>query len=278
MHGTIEFWLRFKTYRVALVGLAIVICTIILGLFAPFFAPTDPFMTTDEPLTPPNNFYLMGTDDLGRDVFSRIIYGSRVSLLFAFGAASISLLIGIVLGSIPGYYGGWIDDVFSRFFEIFLMIPQLILIIIIVFLFGTNILFSLTIVGLTLWPTNAKIVRAQVMSLKSREYVQAAQIAGASDFRILFVHIIPNGVYPVVANSTLQMAQAIIIEASLSFLGLGDLNFVSWGQILRSGLYHLTSAWWLPVFSGLAIAILVVGFNLVGDGVSIALNPRLRER
>jgi len=206
-----------------------------------------------------------------------MIYGTRVSLVFAVGVAGISLVVGVLIGAISGYFGGLVDDLLSRFLEIFLMIPQFVLIATVVTLFGNNIIYTMIVVGLTLWPSNAKIARAQVLSLKNRTFVRAAVASGASDGRVLFRHILPNGLYPVVANSTLQMAYAILFEAALSFLGLGDPNHPSWGQVLSAANLH-KSAWWMAAFSGLAILILVLGFNLVGDGINNALNPRLRMR
>jgi peptide/nickel transport system permease protein len=271
------FWSQYRKNKTALVGLVIVMTTIFLALFAPLVAPHGPFTLQARSLQPPGLAHPLGTDQVGRDVLSYVIYGTRVSMAFGLGVATISLVIGVLLGAIPGYFGGVIDDLFSRFFEIFLMIPQFVLIVTVVALFGNNIIYTMFVVGFTLWPSNAKITRAQVLTLKRRTFVRAALASGASHVRILARHILPNGLYPVIANSTLQMAYAILFEASLSFLGLGDPNYPSWGQLLAAANLH-RSAWWLSLFSGLAILILVLGFNLVGDGIQTALNPRQRER
>lgn len=271
------FWSQYKADKTAVVGLFIVVTSGFVAVFAPYLSPHSPFALQPGVLQPPSMDYPLGTDQIGRDVLSQIICGTRVSLVFAVGVAGISLLVGVLIGSIPGYFGGLIDDLFSRFFEIFLMIPQFILIVTIVALFGNDIVYTMIIVGLTLWPSNAKIVRAQVLSLKNREFVRAVVASGGGDARILFRHILPNGLYPVVANSTLQMAYAILFEAALSFLGLGDPNHPSWGQVLSSANLH-KSAWWMAAFSGMAILILVLGFNLVGDGINNVLNPRLRSQ
>ncbi|MBI3977681.1 MAG: ABC transporter permease [Chloroflexi bacterium] len=277
MHGLREFWTQFRSDRMALVGLGILTAMIVMAVAAPL-APYGPFTQTNDLLKPPSSQYWLGTDNLGRDIFSRVLWGGRVSLIFGVVAAGVSLVIGVTLGSIPGYYGGLVDDAFSRFFEVFLMIPALFLMILIVAIFGSNIYFTMVIVGLTIWPSNAKITRAQVMAVKHRGYVHTAKAAGASDLAILVGHVIPNGIYPVVANSTLQIAAAVIFEASLSFLGLGDPNQVSWGQVLKSGQMYLTSGWWIALFSGVAISALVFAFNLIGDGINYSLNPRLRQR
>ncbi len=272
------FWSQFKKDRMALLGVIIVSTFIIIGVIAPFITRYDPFELTNDIYYPPGSKYFLGTDYFGRDVFSRIVWGTRVSLFFGGCTASLSLIVGVLLGAIPGYFGGIVDDLFSRFFEVFLMIPRLVIIILVVAIFGSDITYSILVVGLTIWPTNARITRAQVISLKNRGYVQSAISSGASHFRILFYHILPNGLYPVIANSTIEIGRAILIEASLSFIGLGDLNNVSWGQILQRGQSALYSAPWIAFFPGVTIFLLVFGFSLIGDGINYALNPRLRER
>lgn len=271
------FVTQFASERMAVLGVIIVLTMLVLAISAPLVAPYGPFQQSSDLLKPPSREHWLGTDNLGRDILSQLIWGARVSFLFGIVAAGVSLVLGVVLGSIPGYYGGIVDDAFSRFFEIFLMIPSLFLIILIVAMFGSNVFFMMVVAGATTWPSNAKITRAQVMSLKHRGYVLAARSAGASGLSILFRHIIPNGIYPVVANSTLQIAGAIILEASLSFLGLGDPNQISWGQVLKNGQSYITTGWWIAAFSGLSIFSLVFSFNLIGDGINYALNPRLRE-
>ncbi len=272
-----NFWAQYKTNKTAVLGVVIVLGAILISLSADLIAPHDPFELLDDTLHPPSSSYPLGTDQIGRDVLSWLIHGTIVSMAFGFGVAGISLVIGIIAGAIPAYVGGWLDDLVSRIVEIFLMIPQFVLIVTVVALFGNNILYTMIVVGLTLWPSNAKIVRAQVLTLKTRTFVKAAVASGAGHPRILVRHILPNGLYPVIANSTLQMAYAILFEASLSFLGLGDPNHASWGQVLSAGNVH-RSAWWLSVFAGLAILILVLGFNLIGDGVQHVLSPRQRVK
>lgn len=274
---TWQWWNDFKADRMAVLGLVLVTAAVIIAVFAPMIAPYDPLALQDDVLTPPNSKYLLGTDNLGRDLLSELIYGTRVALVFGVGAAGISLIVGLIVGTISGYVGGIVDDVLSRFIEMVLMIPQFMLLATIVALFGNNIYYAMILVGLTWWPTNARIARAQVLTLKNRAFVKAAIASGASQTRILLRHILPNGVQPMIANSTLQMAYAILFEAGLSFVGLGDINHPSWGQLLMAANRNKT-AWWMAVFSGVAIFLLVLGLNLVGDGVNTMLNPRLRRR
>ena len=259
-----------------LIGLLLIVAWGIIAIAAPLISPRGPFEQSNLYVLAPSIDHLAGTDHLGRDNFDRIIWGTRVSFMFGFGAAGISVLVGVALGAIPGYFGGAVDDIFSRSFEIFLVIPRIFLLILATAVFGTDILMTMALVGLLIWPTNAKITRAQVMTLKNRTYVKAGVAAGSGHRKILFGHILPNGIYPVVANSALEMGFAIVLEASLSFLGLGDPNQPSWGQILFGGKFYLGS-WWLTFFPGLAITSIVLGFNFIGDGLNYALNPKSRE-
>ncbi|MGI6632391.1 MAG: ABC transporter permease [Bacillota bacterium] len=271
------FWSAYSSKKSAVVGLALIAICVLVAVAAPLIAPEGPNRFYDGILQPPGQGHPFGTDPLGRDVFAGVIWGTRISLLFALGVAALSLLVGVVLGALSGYWGGWVDELLSRGFEVFLMLPRFFLIILIVALFGQNIVFTAIIVGLTSWVTNARLTRAQVMTVKERVFVQASLASGVSRTKVLFRHVLPNGLYPVIANSTLEMAGAIITEAALSFLGLGDPNHLSWGQILYSAQMHIHS-WWLAVFPGLAIFMLTFALNLVGDGISYAFNPRIRER
>jgi peptide/nickel transport system permease protein len=220
----------------------------------------------------------MGTDNLGRDLLSQVLWGSRVSILFGIVVACGSALFGIVMGAIPGYCGGLVDDLCSRLFELFLAVPALFIIIVVVSLFGANILLTMIVVAATVWPGTAKIMRAQVLSLKRRDFVTASMAVGASHWWIVRRHVVPNGLNPVIANSTLQIGTAIVLEAGLSFLGLGDPNLVSWGKMLRGAQTYYFNAWWMAAFPGAAIFLTVFGFNLVGDLVNQALSPRLSTR
>jgi peptide/nickel transport system permease protein len=249
-----------------------VLCALLAGHIAPF----DPFAMAAPPLLAPSAEHLMGTDHLGRDIFSRVLFGTQVSISFATGAAALSFVVGTTLGALPGYFGGTFDHLMSRFFEFFMMIPMLFLVILMSALLGANIVVAAFVVGITIWPTNARIARAQVMTLKNRMFVRAARASGAGHLRILFVHILPNGIQPLIVNSTLQVGAAILLEASLSFLGLGDPNYPSWGQMLRESQPYLSSQWTFSLFPGLAIGWLVIAVTLVGDGINHALNRTQR--
>jgi peptide/nickel transport system permease protein len=264
---------RIIYFRLGFAGILIILFFGILAIGAPYIAPYGENQQSYSILQSPSPQHLLGTDSIGRDTLSRIIYGSQVSMAFGFGVALLSLILGIILGAFPGYFGGLIDDLFSRFFDMVLMIPSFFLIILAVALFGSNIQTSMVIVALTLWPSNARITRAQVLTLRTRAYVQAAEVTGAGHLRIIFKHILPNGISPVIANSALQMANAVLIEASLSFLGLSDPNHVSWGTIIFGAVEHF-NAWWLSM-AGVALMILTLGFNFAADGISYLLTPRL---
>jgi peptide/nickel transport system permease protein len=204
------------------------------------------------------------------------MWGTQVSLLFGFLGAGISFVLGVLVGSIPPYIGGVTDEFFSRITEILTMIPRLVLIVIIVAIFGPNLYFSILIVGITIWPSTAKIVRSQVLTFKERLFIKAAVVSGVSKGRILFVHLLRNCIFPAIANSTLQISTAILTEAGLSFLGLGDINHVSWGQMIYNGQSYLSQAWWLPLFPGLMIFVVVFTFNAVGDRINYMFNPSLK--
>lgn len=257
-----------------IIGLIILTVMLVLAVFAPLICPGNPLFTVGKPLQAPDAAFLMGTDYLGRDVWAMLVWGSRVSIIFAFGASLLSLMIGIVLGALSGYIGGWFDDLMCRTFELFYIIPRTFLVILMVAFFGSSIGLMVIIVGVTIWPSNAKIMRAQVLTLKNRSYVQAANVAGGTKLGILFRHIIPNGMGPVLSNSILQMAQAVLTEASLSFLGLGDPNKASWGLILNAGQKHINTAPWLVIYPGIALALLLLAFNLIGTALHKTLNAK----
>ncbi len=178
------------------------------------------------------------------------------------------MVFGIPLGLVSGYFGGWLDQLLSRSFEIVLMIPPFFLLVMVVAIFGNNIGFEILVVGITIWPANARIMRASVLSLKERQFVRAAVATGASGPSVIVRHILPNAIQPVIVNSNLQIGQAILFEAGMSFLGLSDPNVISWGQIVNVGAFHLVDAWWLAFFPGIAIALLILSFNLIGDGLA----------
>ena len=258
----------------SIIGLCILTVMLVLAIFAPVICPGNPIFSVGVPLQAPGQDFLLGTDYLGRDVWAMLVWGSRVSIIFAFGASVLSLLVGIVLGALSGYIGGWLDDLMCRVFELFYIIPRTFLVILMVAFFGSSISLMVIIVGLTIWPSNAKIMRAQVLTLRRRGYVQAADVAGGTKLSILFRHIVPNGMGPVLSNSVLQMAQAVLTEASLSFLGLGDPNQASWGLILNAGQRNISTAPWLVIAPGIALALLLLAFNLIGTALHRTLNVK----
>ncbi len=267
-------WRRFARRKLAVIGLGFVLLVCLVALFAPVIAPYGANEQTTSLLAGPSGAHLLGTDNLGRDVFSRLVWGSRMSLAFGIVVAGVSLLVGTVVGALAGYFGRWIDDVLSRIVETFMMIPSLFLLIVVGALIGRNVVLIMIVAGLTLWPSNARLARAQVLSLKHELYVDAARLAGTGNARILFGHVMPNGLYPVVANSTLQVGSAVILEASLSFLGVGNANVASWGSVLKSGQPYLTTGPWICLAAGIVISLLVLAFNLCGDGLNDMLSGK----
>lgn len=271
------FWRRYKKNRAALFGLITILFFLSVAFFAPSMSPYNPYELTAESLSAPSQEHLMGTDDLGRDIYSQVLWGARTSLIVGFIAASISLIIGVFVGSISGYYGGLIDDVLMRFTDFILVIPRFILALVIAALFGSSIINVILIISILAWPSSARLIRSEFLTLREQEFVDAARVLGASSREIIFSEILPNALPPAIVNGTLQIATAILLEAGLSFLGLGDPNTISWGYILNNAQRSLMYAWWTGVFPGLAIFFIVLGFNLVGDGLNDALNPKLRD-
>ncbi|SFF46692.1 peptide/nickel transport system permease protein [Paenibacillus algorifonticola] len=258
------------------IGVTILAALVIVAIFAPLIATHDPYLLGDELTAPPSGAHLLGTDGLGRDIFSMIVYGARTSLLIGVIAALISGVIGTLLGGIAGFYRGRIDKVLTEVNNIFLIMPTFFLILLVIALFGSSMFNVMLIIGLTSWVGNARLMRAQAMSLRERTFVLSSTAIGESRSKILFKHIIPNGIFPIIANTTMNISGAILTEAGLSFLGLGDPNVVSWGQIVFNGRSYLTSGWWISTFSGLTIVITVLAFYLVGDGLNRVLSPKLR--
>ena len=242
--------------RVALAASSLIILiAVVLAVAAPFLPLPDPSAMEAIPYTPPGAEHWLGTDNFGRDVFSRLVWGTQLALMVAIVSSAIASLLGIVLGSVAGYFGGTVDAVLSRSFDVFLLIPSFFLVLLIVALFGSGIGYTMLAIALTTWPRSARIMRAQVLSLKSRVYVQAARSAGASHLRTLLRHVVPNGLAPIVTDATILMGLAILTEAGLSFLGLGDQNAVSWGRMIFEGQRQLRLAPWMSFFPGLALLV-----------------------
>jgi peptide/nickel transport system permease protein len=268
--------LEFSRNPTSLLALLTVALFVVAPISAPVIGLPSPYDQSFELYQGPNLQHPFGTDNLGRDVFSGVVWGTRVSLAFGVVVALISAVIGLFLGAISGYVGGRLDDVTSRLFEIIIAVPGLFVIILVVTLFGANLSTTMLVVGMWIWPSNARIMRAQVLSGKQRDYVTAAVLIGASHPRVLLRHVIPNSMPPLIANSTLQIGFAISLEAGLAFIGLGDPNVFSWGQMLNAAQARFASAWWMAIFPGLAISLLVLAFNLMGDAGARILNPQMR--
>ncbi len=277
MKETLKFIKLFSANKSALIGGVLVICLGVIALAAPLlsgYAPDGQNMA--EKLQPPSRLHLLGTDELGRDVFSRMIFGSRISLSVGFAAVFISTLIGLLVGAVSGYFGGWIDQFFMRLVDIVLSVPALFFILMLVVFLGPSIFNVMVIIGLTTWTDLARLVRAEVLSLKNREYILAARASGASHARIIIKHILPNAMAPVFVSVTFGVAGAILIESGLSFLGLGvQPPDPSWGNILTSGKDYIETAWWLTAFPGMAIFATIISYNLLGEGLRNILDPRL---
>lgn len=268
-------WQAFKgdgQLRFGVIGVLVLLFIIVM---AKVLAPHDPYSFEFVRLLPPGSEgHFLGTNHMGQDMLSMLIYGVRTSLKVALISALISGALGVLIGGVGGFLGGWVDQVVSEIINIFLMIPTFFLILLIIALFGNSIANVMIVIGITTWPGNAKLMRAQALSLRERTFVNSARALGETKSQILFKYILPNGIFPVVANTTRGMAGAILTEASLSFLGLGDPNIISWGQIIYQGKSYITSAWWIAAFSGIAVILTVIVFYMLGDGLNHVLNPK----
>lgn len=270
------YWTRLRQNKMALAGLGLILFLGMIALGARWIAPYDPVaQDIIHRLEGPSSAHLFGTDDLGRDVFSRMVYGTRISLSVGFAAVSIALLIGTILGLSAGYWGGWVDASLMRFVDVMLCFPTFFLILMVIAYVGPSITTVMFVIGLFSWMGLTRLVRAEVLSLRERDFIQAAKALGLSHMRILFVHLLPNTVAPILVSATLGVGGAVLVESSLSFLGLGvQPPYPSWGNILTLGKDYIYLAWWLTVFPGLAILITVLAFNLLGEGLRDVLDPR----
>jgi len=271
----------FARNRTAVAGSIVIVGLYALALVTPLVAPYDPNFQGNlitERFVGLSTTHPLGTDQFARDVLSRLLYGARISLSIGFLAVAISVTIGTLLGAVAGFLGGLVDAVIMRFVDMVISFPRLVLLITIIALFEPSIFLITAVLGLTLWPSTARIVRGEVLSLREREFVQAAVALGYSKPRIIFRHLIPNALAPVIVAATLGIGNTIVLEAGLSFLGLGvQPPTPSWGTMVDAGRGNLLDAWWLSTFPGLAIVFTVLSFNLVGDGLRDALDPRLRS-
>ena len=276
--GLAGFWRQFRRHRTGVFGLVVVVVIGFVALFAPWLAPYDPFTTSRAALQPPGTpGFLLGTDHLGRDVLSGIVWGARVSLIVGLAAAFTATVIGIVVGAVAGYFGGRADELLMRVTELFQIIPRFVLALIVVAFFGSGLVNLILVIGILSWPQTARLVRSQFLRHRSLPYVDGARVIGMKPLRIIFSEILPNVLAPVIVVASLDIAQAILLEASLGFFGLGAPNLRSWGGMLNTAQQYVRIAWWMSVFPGIAISLAVLGFNLVGDGLNEATDPRLRE-
>ncbi len=268
----------YKIFKhpLACAGLVMILMMMLLALCAPWLSPYDPnAIQVKQILLAPSSLHWMGTDGLGRDVWSRMLYGSRISLLVGLVAVGISTLIGVILGAIAGFYRGWVDTVIMRLVDIMLSIPSFFLILAVIAFLTPSITNVMIVIGLTSWMGVTRLVRAEFLSLRQREFVLASSAMGASDVRMIFIHCLPNSLTPVLVSVVLGIASAVLLESGLSFLGLGvQAPQASWGNILTDGKEYIQFAWWLSVFPGLAILITVLGYNLLGEGLRELFDPR----
>ena len=259
-----------------LLGLGLTAGIAVVALCADLIAPGDPFRAVAAPLQPPSARHWFGTDDLGRDLLAQVVHGSRASLLVGLQTAVLSATIGATVGGLAGYFGRGVDDALMRLTEFFQVLPRFFVAVVVAALFGARLPVLILLLGCTFWPGPARLVRAQVLALRSRDFVVAARATGASHGRVLLRHLLPNAAPPLVVSAALQVGGAIITEASLSFLGLGDRANPSWGYLLNVAQPFLRTAWWMSAFPGLALSLTVLGVNLLADSANDAWNPRVR--
>ncbi len=277
----VEVWSRLKRDKMALFGLTILCIVVFSAVFADFIADYETVVIAQnlsDRLQGPSMQYWLGTDEFGRDIFARMVHGTRVSLLVGVLSVSISIIFGGAMGAVAGYYGGKLDNVIMRIMDIFLAVPSILLAIAIVSALGANLMNLMLAIAISSIPQYARIVRASVLSLRDQEFIEAARAIGANDARIIFRHIIPNSLAPVIVQGALGVAVAILSTAGLSFIGLGiQPPEPEWGAMLAGGRQYLRHAWHVTTFPGLAIMITILALNLLGDGLRDALDPRLKH-
>jgi len=274
-----DFWRRYRRNKGAVVGLAGLVLVLLVAAGAPLLFPGSPWDMAGAPFMPPGEMgMLLGSDSLGRDVAAGIAHGARISLMVGAVSTVAALSVGVTLGAVAGYCGGLVDDVVMRFTEFFQTIPSFVLAILLVAIFTPSISSVVAAIAIVSWPPVARVVRAEFLSLRAREFVQAAEVLGKSRLSIVLGDILPNALSPIIVLASLMVATAILLESALSFLGLGDPNLMTWGFLIGSGRSVIRIAWWMSVFPGLAIFVTVLSLNLVGEGLSDALNPRLARQ
>ncbi|WP_217482689.1 ABC transporter permease [Sulfitobacter maritimus] len=275
-----SFWKRFSYNRGAVIGLVILTFVIVAAVLAPILFPQSPWKMVQRPFLPPftQDGLLLGTDALGRDVLAGLAHGAYVSLLVGLVSTIVALAIGVPVGAAAGYFAGRIDDALMRFTEFFQTIPSFALAIVLLAIFQPSLTFVIIAISIVSWPPVARLVRGEVLSLRTREFVEAASLSGLGNLQIITRHILPNALPPIIVLASLMVAQAILLESSLSFLGLGDPNIMSWGYMIGAARTVIRTAWWLSFLPGMAILLTVLALNLIGEGLNDALNPRLTRK
>jgi peptide/nickel transport system permease protein len=264
----------------AIIGLVLLAAVLFLAASADLFYARDPLSLAGRPLSWPleNPRFLLGTDSSGRDIAAQIFHGARISLLIGVAATLVAILLGTVIGALAGFYGGWIDDVLMRITEAFQTVPSFLLLLVLVAVFGSNLLTVTLAIGVVSWPAPARLTRAEFLSLRSREFVQACRTLGLRDAAIIFREILPNAMPPLIVYASVVMALAILMESALAFLNLSDPNVASWGNLIGQGRGVLRTQWYVSAIPGVAILLTVLAVSLVGQGLNDALNPRLKSR
>lgn len=275
-----DFWKRFRYNRGAVIGLVILAIVIAAAIAAPFLFPQSPWKMVQRPFLPPftQDGLMLGTDALGRDVLSGLAHGAYVSLLVGLVSTIVALAIGVPVGALAGYFVGRTDDALMRFTEFFQTIPSFALAIVLLAIFQPSLTYVIIAIAVVSWPPVARLVRGEVLSLRTREFVEAATLSGLGNTQIILRHILPNTLPPIIVLASLMVAQAILLESSLSFLGLGDPNIMSWGYMIGAARTVIRTAWWLSFLPGMAILLTVLALNLIGEGLNDALNPRLTRK
>ena len=274
-----EAWVMFRANHAAMVGLIVLVSIIFAGVFGPYIYSGDPFDMVWAPFSPPGaEGYLLGTDYLGRDMLLMLLYGARVSIIVGLAAALLTVLIGITIGALAGFYRGWVEEVLMRITEFFQVLPTLLFSMVIVALFGASLPIITMAIGVVSWPPVARITRTEFLRIRELEYVMAARAGGVSNTKLMTQVILPNALPPIIVQAALMVGSAILFEAGLSFLGLTDPNVVSWGQIIGSNRQYILDSSFTVTIPGLAIFVTVLAISLVGDGLNDALNPKLRKR
>ena len=275
-----SFWTRFSYNRGAVIGLVILTLVIATAILAPFLFPQSPWKMVQRPFLPPftQDGLPLGTDALGRNVLSGLAHGAYVSLLVGLVSTIVALAIGVPVGAAAGYFAGRTDDALMRFTEFFQTIPGFALAIVLLAIFQPSLTFVIIAISIVSWPPVARLVRGEVLSLRTREFVEAASLSGLGNLQIILRHILPNALPPIIVLASLMVAQAILLESSLSFLGLGDPNIMSWGYMIGAARTVIRTAWWLSFLPGMAILLTVLALNLIGEGLNDALNPRLTRK